>query len=129
MRSFAFSCLAGLSSCFASELYSSMVLWKAVREADREPRAAGLRIEAEDEDGAGESVEAAVARGCEERFARSRRIEVLCFRALLKVVFCARSACGARIAKKWVAYHGVGDGASVAFTGATELGKWAQWCA
>lgn len=94
MRSLAFSCLAGLSSCLASELYSSMVRWKAVREAESEPRAAGLRIEAgeeeeEEEEGLGESVEAAVARGCEERFARSLRIAVLCFRALLKFVFYA----------------------------------------
>lgn len=61
-----------------------MVLWKAVREAEREPRAAGLRMEV-----FGESVEPAVARDWEERFERSLRIVVLCLRALLKVVFCA----------------------------------------
>lgn len=81
MRSRAFSCLAGLSSCFASELYSSMVRWKAVREALREPSAAGLIWAADG--GAFGSDE-----GWLERLARSLRIEVLCLRAPLKVVFC-----------------------------------------
>lgn len=83
MRSRAFSCLAGLSSCFASELYSSTVRWKAVREALRDPSAAGL-IWACDDGGAFGSEEDWL-----ERLARSLRIEVLCFRAPLKVVFCA----------------------------------------
>lgn len=78
MRSFAFSCFAGLSSCFARELYSSIVRWKAVREALREPRAAGLMIAAGEDS----------VWGCEERLARSLRMEVLCLRAVLKVVFC-----------------------------------------
>lgn len=78
IRSLAFSCLAGLSSCLASELYSSIVRWKAVREALREPSAAGLRSAFGVEDAAVEE---------EERAERSLRIEVLCLRALLKVVF------------------------------------------
>lgn len=86
MRSLAFSCLAGLSSCLASEWYSSMVFWKAVREALREPRAAGLRmllLGLGEEEGVVESEGALL-----ERLARSLRMAVLCLRALLKVVFC-----------------------------------------
>lgn len=82
MRSRAFSCLAGLSSCLARELYSSMVRWKAVREALREPSAAGL-IWAAEGVACGSDEE-----GWLERLARSLRIEVLCLRAPLKVVFC-----------------------------------------
>lgn len=95
MRSLALSCLAGLSSCLASEWYSSMVFWKAVREALREPRAAGLMmmlllllL------GLGEEEEVVGSEGAlfwydgEERLARSLRMAVLCLRALLKVVFC-----------------------------------------
>lgn len=57
-----------------------MVRWKAVREALREPSAAGLMV-------------AGAPFGFEEggwlvRLARSLRIEVLCLRAPLKVVFC-----------------------------------------
>jgi hypothetical protein len=36
--------LAGFSSCLARELYSSIVRAKAVSEAVREPRAAGVRL-------------------------------------------------------------------------------------
>lgn len=82
MRSRAFSCLAGFSSCFARELYSSMVRWKAVREALREPRAAGLIAAAAGGVGAPFGFEDGL-----ERLARSLRIEVLCLRAPLKVVF------------------------------------------
>lgn len=85
MRSRAFSCLAGLSSCLASELYSSMVRWKAVREALRDPSAAGLICAAADDEGAPFGSE---EEGWLERLARSLRIEVLCLRAPLKVVFC-----------------------------------------
>lgn len=74
--------MAGLSSCLASELYSSMVRWKAVREALRDPSAAGL-IWAADGGAFGSDEE-----GWLERLARSLRIEVLCLRAPLKVVFC-----------------------------------------
>lgn len=52
-----------------------MVRLKAVSEAEREPRAAGVR-----EVGSSSC-------SCEERAARSLRIEVLCLRAELKVVF------------------------------------------
>lgn len=60
-----------------------MVRWKAVREALREPSAAGLMA----------AVAVGAPFGFEEggwlvRFARSLRIEVLCLRAPLKVVFC-----------------------------------------
>ena len=65
----------------ASELYSSMVRWNAVSEALRDPSAAGL-IWAGDEWPFG-SVEERL-----ERLDRSLRIEVLCLRAPLKVVFC-----------------------------------------
>lgn len=91
MRSKAFSCLAGFSSCRASELYSSMVFWREASEAEREPRAAGVRaLPAEEGAPAGEAeaeASAAVERGCDCSCARSLRIAVLCFRALLKIVF------------------------------------------
>lgn len=86
MRSKAFSCLAGFSSWRASELYSSIVFWKAASEAESEPRAAGVRRCAAEADD-GESDEAAVARGWDCSWARSLRMAVLCLRALLKVVF------------------------------------------
>jgi hypothetical protein len=61
-----------------------MVRWKAVREALREPSAAGLIAAAfvgrPPSEGFEEEVE-------EVRLARSLRIEVLCLRAPLKVVF------------------------------------------
>lgn len=44
IRSKAFSCLAGLSSCLASALYSSMVRAKAVSDAESEPSAAGVMV-------------------------------------------------------------------------------------
>lgn len=72
-----------------------MVFWKAVREAEREPSAAGLRME----EALGESVEPAVAREGEERFERSLRMVVLCLRARLKVVFCAWSAFVVQLAR------------------------------
>lgn len=50
-----------------------MVRLKAVKEAEREPKAAGVRE-------VGSS-------SCEERAARSLRMEVLCLRAELKVAF------------------------------------------
>ena len=53
-----------------------MVRLNAVKEAEREPSAAGVRCE--------------VSSSCEERAARSLRIEVLCLRAELKVVFYSR---------------------------------------
>lgn len=83
MRSRAFSCFAGFSSCFARLLYSSIVREKEVRLAEREPSAAGLRapVPGVCEDGSG------AIRGVEERFARSLRMEVLCLRAELNVVF------------------------------------------
>lgn len=59
-----------------------MVRWKAVREALREPSAAGL-IWAAEGAACGSDEE-----GWLERLARSLRIEVLCLRAPLKVVFC-----------------------------------------
>jgi hypothetical protein len=61
-----------------------MVRWKAVREALREPRAAGLMwlVAAAGEFGS--------AGGGEDRLASSLRMEVLCLRAPLKVVFCRR---------------------------------------
>lgn len=108
MRSRAFSCLAGLSSCFARELYSSMVRWKAVREALRDPSAAGLMC-------------AAVGGGWWppfgseeegprlERLARSLRIEVLCLRAPLKVVFCGLVLAfwlGGEVSRRSGAHHG-----------------------
>lgn len=77
MRSNAFSCLVVLSSCFASALYSSMVRWKAVSEAVREPRAAGV----------------GAWLGCcegEDKVERSLRMVVRCLSAELKVVFCTR---------------------------------------
>lgn len=61
-----------------------MVRWKAVREALREPSAAGLIWACDDGAGAFGSEE----EGWLERLARSLRIEVLCLRAPLKVVFC-----------------------------------------
>lgn len=54
-------------SCLASALYSSMVREKAVREAESDPRAAGV--------------------GVAVREARSRFIDVDCLSALLKEVF------------------------------------------
>jgi hypothetical protein len=77
--------LAALSSCLARALYSSMVREKAVSEAEREPRAAGVR-----------------ACGCccgspgkgLERAERSLRMVVRCFSAELKVVFCRREGQG-----------------------------------
>lgn len=76
MRSNAFSCLVGLSSCLASALYSSMVRAKEVSEAEREPRAAGVSgvVWSWEEDGV-------------ERAERSLRIVVRCLSAELKVVF------------------------------------------
>lgn len=59
-----------------------MVRWKAVREALREPRAAGLMVV-----GAPFGFEEEVG-GWLVRLARSLRIEVLCLRAPLNVVFC-----------------------------------------
>lgn len=85
MRSLAFSCFAGLSSCLASEWYSSMVFWKEVRDAETEPSAAGLSAFLGPPAGDCESV--GVVRGCEVSVARSLRMAVLCLRALLKVVF------------------------------------------
>lgn len=70
MRSWAFSCLAVLSSCFASALYSSSVLEKAVSEADMEPRAAGVS-----------------APSADDRFERSRLMDVDCLSAELNWVF------------------------------------------
>lgn len=71
----AFSCFAGLSSCLVSWLYSSMVREKAVKEADKEPMAAGdIWVCGWASDGG-------------ERWARSLRMAVLCFRAELKDVF------------------------------------------
>lgn len=58
--------------------------WKAVREALREPRAAGEIAVAEGVPFAG-----FLEDWLEVRVARSLRIEVLCLRAPLKVVFCA----------------------------------------
>ena len=85
MRSKALSCLAGLSSCFARVLYSSMVREKEVREAVREPRAAGVAccwgVDGSEETG-------------EERVERSLRIVVRCLSAELKVVFCGGMVSG-----------------------------------
>lgn len=78
--------MAGLSSCLARELYSSMVRWKAVREALRDPSAAGLICAAVG--GAWPPFGSEEEGPRLERFARSLRIEVLCLRAPLKVVFC-----------------------------------------
>lgn len=58
-----------------------MVRWKAVREALREPSAAGLIW-------AGDGGAFGSDEGWLDRLARSLRIEVLCLRAPLKVVFC-----------------------------------------
>jgi hypothetical protein len=56
-------------------LYSSIVREKAVREAEREPRAEGVRAdEGSEKEG-------------EVRFVRSFRMEVLCLSAELKCVF------------------------------------------
>lgn len=60
-----------------------MVRWKAVREALREPRAAGLMVVGGAPFGFVEEVG-----GWLVRLDRSLRIEVLCLRAPLKVVFC-----------------------------------------
>ena len=70
MRSLAFSCFAGFSSCRASDVYSSRVREKAVSDAETEPSAAGV---------GGASVE--------ERFVRSRFREVDCLSAELNCVF------------------------------------------
>lgn len=70
MRSKAFSCLALLSSCLASVLYSSIVRERAARLALTEPRMAGV-----------------MSASGEEREERSFRRDVDCLRALLKVVF------------------------------------------
>ena len=59
----------------ARELYSSIVREKAVREAEREPSAAGVRAEAGSE------------KEGEVRAVRSLRMEVLCLSAGLKCVF------------------------------------------
>lgn len=95
-RSKAFSCLAGLSSCFARALYSSSVREKAVRLAEREPMAAGVMV------GGGE--EASLKVGL-TRAESSLRMAVLCLRAVLNAVFCSVSfgVLGA-IGKFW-AYH------------------------
>lgn len=71
IRSYAFSCLAGLSSCFASALYSSSVRENAVKEAEREPIAAGVGAPS----------------GEEVMLVRSRFIEVDCLSAELNWVF------------------------------------------
>lgn len=98
-----------------------MVRWKAVREALREPSAAGLICAAADDDeGApfGEEEE-----GWLERLARSLRIEVLCLRAPLKVVFCGLAlALASERQVSWGrgAYH---DGAVDAMR-SWEKGKW-----
>lgn len=63
-----------------------MVFWKAASEAEREPRAEGVRTWAAEGDEA-DSEEAAVAKGWDCSWARSLRMAVLCLRALLKVVF------------------------------------------
>lgn len=108
MRSRAFSCLAELSSCFARELYSSMVRWKAVREALRDPSAAGLICAAAG--GAWWPPFGSEEEGPRlERFARSLRIEVLCLRAPLKVVFCGLALAfgfGGLVSRGLGAHHG-----------------------
>lgn len=69
-----------------------MVFWKVVRDALREPRAAGLRmLLLLLLPPLGEEVPSA-DREEEERLARSLRMAVLCLRALLKVVFCGANA-------------------------------------
>ena len=73
IRSYAFSCLAGLSSCFARFEYSSRVLVRPVRAADTDPRAAAV--------GAAPSVDEEVSP------ARSRLIAVDCLRAELNWLF------------------------------------------
>lgn len=72
IRSWAFSCFAGFSSCFASALYSSSVLEKAVSEAESEPIAAGVGV---------------VPSPDEMRVVRSRFMEVDCLSAELNCVF------------------------------------------
>ncbi len=80
--SYAFSCLVGLSSCLARLLYSSIVLLKAVRLAEREPSAAGVIAFGEGQEGSLVVYEGLAS------VERSLRIDVLCLRALLKDVFC-----------------------------------------
>ena len=84
-RSKAFSCLEGLSSCLASWLYSSIVREKEVREAEREPSAAGVRL---DDGGCCEVPSDGEEKEGFVRAERSRRIVVLCLSAELKWVFC-----------------------------------------
>jgi hypothetical protein len=65
----------------ARALYSSMVREKAVSEAEREPRAAGVRVCGCCCGSLGEGL---------ERAERSLRMVVRCLSAELKVVFCRR---------------------------------------